>query len=138
VPSGWLSAVGFWELSVGCWVLAAAALCWLAGWLAGCLVIWLSGCLAVWLSGCLAGRGRQGGRAGARERGRERERAERQDGGKGSGRGGGRQGRRAEPPEAPWWSRAEQARQRNGAHVVECPGLVLFAPLVREQDPFCT
>ncbi|KAH8754412.1 hypothetical protein F5882DRAFT_482974 [Hyaloscypha sp. PMI_1271] len=68
VSSGWLLAVGFWELSVGCWVLGAAALC--------------------WLSGCLAGRGRQGGRAGARERGRERERAEREDGGKGSGRGG--------------------------------------------------
>jgi hypothetical protein len=45
----WLSAFGSWELGVGCWVLAGAALC------------WLSGCLAVWLAA-----------REQRERGRER------------------------------------------------------------------
>ncbi|KAH8794096.1 hypothetical protein BGZ57DRAFT_848411 [Hyaloscypha finlandica] len=116
----WLSAVGFWELSVGCWVLAAAALSW----------------LAVWLSGCLAGRGRQGGRAGARERGRERERAEREDGGKGSGRGGA--GRAEEQSHQKHRGGAEQTRagpaaQRCARCRMSWSGLVRSAVVICEQ-----
>jgi hypothetical protein len=99
-----------WVLAVGCWLLQRFA---------GCLVVWLSG---LWLSGCLAGRARQGGRAGAegeRRRRRERESEQKEKTGVGGADEGGRQGRRAEPPEGPWWSRAEQAGQRSGAHVVD-------------------
>ena len=63
-----------------------------------------AGCLVVWLAG--------EDREAARERGREGESASEQKertGVRGADEGG-RQGRRAEPPEAPWWSRADQSR----------------------------
>lgn len=119
--AGWAFVGRGWCLSVR---LSPLAGCWLLG--AGCcsalLAVWLSGCLD---SGCLAGRVRQGGRAGAEGRG-ESARAEEEDGGRGSGRGGqGGQKSRATRGTVVEQSRAEQAGQRSGAHVVEgpCSGL---------------
>jgi hypothetical protein len=112
VSSGWL-------LGVGCWLLQRFA---------GCLVVWLSG---LWLSGWQGKTGRPRG-----SRGGEGESEQKEKTGVGGADEGGRQGRRAEPPEGPWWSRAEQAGQRSAAQRCarcRCPCLVLSAPVVREQ-----
>jgi len=109
-----LSECLFW-LAVGCRLLGVE--CWVLQRFAGCLVVWLAG----------------KDREAARERGREGESASEQKertGVRGAGEGGqAGQKSRATRSTVVEQSRPEQAGQRNGAHVVECPGLVWSCPL---------